>query len=83
MPGAPGPVGFTAVVCRSVGCGASDPGTVAEHLVAAILPGQSATELAGYLATFLGGAHATPRQVKQRTPVAVGLLLAAPISQFR
>jgi hypothetical protein len=36
MPDAPGPVGFTAVVCRSVGCGASDPGTVAVHLFAAL-----------------------------------------------
>jgi uncharacterized protein (DUF1800 family) len=61
---------------------AHDAQTAAERIVAALLPGQPAAELATYLAKFLGGAQATSQQIKQRTPVAVGLLLAAPVSQF-
>ncbi len=62
---------------------ARDAATTAERLVAALLPGRPAADLTAYLTKFLGGPQATPTQVKQRAPVAAGLLLAAPISQFR
>lgn len=56
---------------------------VAQRIVAATLPGYAATDLPAYLARFLGGAQASAQQVQQRAPVAIGLLLAAPIFQRR
>lgn len=56
---------------------------LAQRIVAALLPGYAATDLAAHLATFLGGAQASVQQLRQRAPIAIGLLLAAPIFQWR
>lgn len=63
--------------------GARGAEDVAARIVANYLPGRSAGDLTGHLARLLGGQPATTRQIKQRVPVAVGLLLAAPIWQYR
>ncbi|CAN5504199.1 DUF1800 domain-containing protein [soil metagenome] len=62
--------------------GADTATSLANKLVAALLPGRTESNLAAYLAEFLGGDQASAQQLNQRANVAAGLLLAAPIFQW-
>ena len=61
---------------------ASDAAELAGNLVAALLPGHTAGDLTAHLVDLLGGAQASTAQLQQRTSVAAGLVLAAPIFQW-
>ena len=61
---------------------ASDAAELAGNLVAALLPGHTAGDLTAHLVDLLGGAQASTAQLQQRTSVAAGMVLAAPIFQW-
>ncbi len=63
--------------------GATSPQDRAQRLVAALLPGYSETPLPTQLAKLFAAPKLSPQQLKQRTAVAAGLLMAAPIFQWR
>ncbi|MBA3947164.1 MAG: DUF1800 family protein [Herpetosiphonaceae bacterium] len=62
---------------------ATTPQDRAQQLVAALLPGYSETQLPTELAKLFTAPKLSPQQLTQRTAVAAGLLMAAPIFQWR